>query len=242
MVGFLDTTERRRLAGSLRLLAAELSAVEERERRELATFLHDKIGQSLAVLRMRFGDISKRLGSSELGDRVESMRDLLEEAIEETQSLTFQLSPPVLYELGLEPALEWVGEKICGEGSLGFAFVDDGRAKRLDNDLAALVFRAVRELLYNVVKHAQASKVDLRVERRDNRLRVTLTDDGVGFDPEESSVQGRGHHFGLFSLRERLKAVGGKLSMESSADRGTRATIEIDISDPDAGIGTAGGV
>jgi PAS domain S-box-containing protein len=223
---FQDITERDRLETALRDLATELSVVEERERRELATFLHDRIGQSLAVLRMRFGDIAERAGKGGLRDRVESMRDLLERAIDETQSLTFQLSPPILYELGLEPALEWLGEHICGEHGLEFEFADDGRAKPLAADVPQLLYRSIRELLINVVKHARATTVALRVERDGDRVRISVADNGVGFEPAGCSVGREMSRFGLFSVRERMAAVGGTMRIDSTPGRGARVILE----------------
>lgn len=207
----------------LQTLAAELSLGEERERRRIATGLHDRIGQTLALARLTLG----RFGSSPTGaqDGIKEVRELIEQAITDTRSLTFELSPPVLYELGLVPALEWLARKIQQDHSIPTRFHDDGQPKPLDEKFRVVLFQAVRELLFNVVKHAAASHAQVMTRRDADALRIIIEDDGKGFAPNSNSPLDRMKAFGLFNIRERLEYLGGHMKIRSEPGLGTRITL-----------------
>lgn len=210
----------------LRHMTLELSLVEERERRRLATYLHDEIGQALVLLRMKFGQLSQDLDLAEHHEKVDDLRSMLEQAIDDTQSLTFDLSPPVLSELGLEAALEQAAEKIGKENGIGVAFRDEGPGMPTDPGVRDFLFRAVRELMLNVVKHARASTMAVIVRGDNGGIRISVEDDGIGFDP--SSIETRtwqGGGFGLPSIRERLAHIKGTLDIESKPGAGTRIAL-----------------
>jgi PAS domain S-box-containing protein len=231
-----DITERRKARealrkseSQLRALSLELSFIEERERKRLASYLHDEIGQSLALLRMKFGSLTGIWGSKSRKQNIQQIRDLLEEVIDQTHTLMFELSPPVLHQLGLEAAIEWAGEKISQDFGIEFMFSDDGMIKPLSADIKALLFRCVRELMSNTVKHAKAKRITVSLTRREERVFVVVEDDGVGFD---ISLFGRPTEkvgFGLFSVRERLGAVGGSYEFQSEPGRGTRITLSVPL-------------
>jgi len=211
---------------NLRSLASELSLVEERERRQIASFLHDEIGQSLAAIRMKFAALRQAGGSADIAGMVDEIQALLEWTIRDTRSLTFELSPPILYELGLEAALEWLGEKIGEEHGIRIEFEDDAHSKPLEDDVRGLLFRAVDELLINIVKHANTRSGKVSILRDGDHVRIVVEDDGVGFDATEigsRTSQDRG--FGLFSIRERLGYIGGCVEVESERGHGTRVTL-----------------
>ncbi len=211
----------------LRALAHELTRTEERERRRFSTYLHDQIGQTLAVMRMRFGELL--LPESEESKRacIEEMRDLLETTIDDAQTLTFDLSPPVLHDLGLVAAIEWIGEKICQENGIGFELevVDAENAPRKNVDTASILFRSLRELLINVVSHGAATAVQIRVEFTVEGIRIDVADDGVGFDTSILESRKNMKHFGLFSIRERLDFIGGSFEVSSGSGLGTRVSL-----------------
>lgn len=212
----------------LSALANELSTVEARERRRFATYLHDKIGQTLAVMRIQTGALATVSESVERNELTDSVNSLLKEAIESCQTLTLDLSSPVLYELGLGPAVEEAGESICAQNGLAFEFETDGDRPLLDDDTAAFLLRGAKELMMNVVKHAQASKIRSAVQYEGPYLRVIVEDNGNGFD--HSTVDtASGVHFGLFSIRERMDHIGGSLKIECTPDSGTRVTLLVPI-------------
>jgi signal transduction histidine kinase len=207
----------------LRSLASQLSSADEQERERLATGLRDQIGQPLAALRMRLGALQEPLSSADLAKQLESIRDLADQAIQETRSLSFDLTPPVLYEVGLVAALEWLAERFEERYGLVCTFEDDGQPKPLADDARSAVFWSARELLVNVAKHAHARTVKVSTWRESHHLRLRVEDDGLGFNT--AHMEGITHKLGLFSIRQRLAELGGQLELESKRRRGTRATL-----------------
>ena len=202
----------------LQSLAAEISLSEERERRRIATELHDRIGQSLAFARLKLAGLSREQ------KELKPVQDLIEQAIVDTRSLTFELSPPVLYELGLVPALEWLTRKIEQEHGVQTRFHDDGQPKPLGENFRIVLFQAVRELLVNVVKHARATHAQVLLRRDGDALRVIIEDDGIGFEVSKSTTEAP-RSFGLFNVRERVEYLGGKVKIRSVNNCGTRVTL-----------------
>jgi signal transduction histidine kinase len=210
----------------LRTLASELLFTEERERRRLATDLHDSIGQALAISKLKLDALKTTVPSSPLALELEEICGLLDGTIQQARSLTFELSPPVLYELGLVPALESLAEQVERRYNLRIHFMEDSRPKPVSEDLAVLLFRAIQELLVNVVKHAKAQKARVAVVRDGDRIRIRVEDNGIGFDPAEIDAhEDRARRFGLFSINERLHHLGGSVEIESSPGRGTQVTL-----------------
>lgn len=208
----------------LRSLASELSLVEERERRRMATALHDRVGQTLAVCKMKLGALNESGATGGAKEGMDDIRTLIEEAIQETRSLIFEISSPILYELGLEAAIEWLAEKTEKRHAMRCHYQDDGQPKPLDDDVRVLLFQAVNELLVNVAKHARASRVVISTCREAGFIRVGVEDDGVGFEPSEIATHWRKNQgFGLFSIRERLRHLSGSLEIESRP--GTGASV-----------------
>jgi signal transduction histidine kinase len=150
----------------------------------------------------------------------------VEQAIQDMRSLLFELSPPILYEIGLEEAIEWYAEKIHKQYGIIVHFVSDGSPKPLEAGFRVLIFHAARELLFNVAKHSRASQAKVTIRKDAERLRIDVMDDGIGFDP--SGVDTRDKHvsgFGLFTLRECLESLGGSLDVQSKIGMGTRITL-----------------
>ncbi len=236
----LESTVRKRTGDleryqeQLRSLAAELFTTEGRERRHIAAELHDRIGQSLAVLSIRLASLGRTVAPAERA-MIGEARSLLKRTIEDTRSLTFELSPPILYELGLEAAVRWLAEEVGKQHGLEVEVATNGRAEPLAADLSDLLFQAVRELLVNVVKHSRAESARIGVERVDGNLWITVEDDGAGFDPSALEARrGREGGFGLFSIRERLAYSGGCLKITSRPGRGTRASLIAPLGQPPA--------
>jgi len=207
----------------LRSLASQLSLVEERERRRIAVELHDRIGQALAISRIKLDMLRASSGSGVAG-QIEEIRGLVDQTIQDTRSLSFELSPPVLYDLGLEAAIEWLGSQIEQQHKIRVTLESDHQSSQPEEALRVLLFTAVRELLVNIVKHAGAASVTISIRRRDNEIVVSVADDGVGFDVGKAHV-GRTGGFGLFSIRERLHGLGGRLVVDSRPGSGTKATL-----------------
>jgi len=210
----------------LRLMASELSLLQEEERRKMATYLHDTIGQALAVAKIKLKGVQEAVRSNGILDSMNEILELIEFAIQETRSLTFDLSPPILYELGFESAVEWLAEQIGEKQNLRITYENDRAEKPLGNDVRVVLFQTVRELLLNVVKHAEAKTVKISLCREGDNLRIDLRDDGIGFDTSEIfSCRSKNRGFGLFDIRERLRHLGGHVEVKSQAGFGTHVTL-----------------
>jgi signal transduction histidine kinase len=228
-----EITERKRAEARLltyqqrlRSLASQLSLTEERERRRMATVLHDRVGQTLAICKIKLGALRQLASSTELAEPLDEVDKYLKEIIRATRALTLDISSPILYQLGLEAALEWLTEQTWERDGIPSEFRDDRRPKPLDDDVRVLLFQAVRELLVNVAKHAQAHSVKVAIQREDSNVQIIVEDDGVGFTTfpigsHWSEIKG----FGLFSIRERLDYLGGQLQIKSERGNGTRVTL-----------------
>lgn len=221
----------------LRDLASELSLTEERERRRLAADLHDHIGQILALAQIKLGALRQAAPSPESKDFIKEVRECISQAIYYTRSLTFELGLPILYDLGLEAALEWLGEQMHGQHGLEIQVHRGQQTKPLEEAARVLVFRVVRELLTNVIKHAQASHVDVVIANEGPFLSIKVADDGVGFDTGEPGTRtGKFSGYGLFSIRERLSSLGGHLTISSRPGHGTVVTITVPLEPQEAAM------
>ncbi len=208
----------------LRDLTSEMSLTEERERRRIAVELHDEITQQLILFKINLGSLPKEQLPSELTKSLDEIYQHLDRIIGDTRTLAFDLSSPTLYELGLEAAIrEWLHEEVREKHKINTEFEDDGQPKPLDDDVRALLYRAVRELLVNIVKHAQAQNVKVSIGRDNDKVRIEVADDGVGFIPSPQLNKTGG--FGLFSIRERLNYLGGSIEIASKPGQGTHITL-----------------
>ena len=224
----IDITERKKqeevlqqYQQRLKALASQLTIGEERERRRIAADLHDHVGQQLAFARIQVAAACKATSKAKLTALLEEISETMLQATQDTRNLVSELSSPSMNEIGLAAAIsEWLEEQIGKRHGLKTECIDDGQKKPLDDDMRAILFRNVRELLTNVVKHAQASKVTVRLEQADAGLKVIVQDEGVGFDPRAAS---RG--FGLFSIQERMADLGGSLEIVSEPGKGCTAIM-----------------
>lgn len=233
MVGTVqDVTEQKQVEEELllhrrqlRSLTAEMQLSEERERRRIAADLHDSIGQILAFSARELVALQKA-ASSRVAVSLQEVCDQLEKAIQQTRTLTFDLSPSVLYDLGFEVAVEDLIEQFAAKEGVQFGFENSEELKPLTYPVKILLYRAVRELLINVRKHAKARAVKISLGRVNDDICITVEDDGIGFDPSilEASLH-RPKGFGLLSIRERLAHLGGQFRVESGKGRGTRVVM-----------------
>lgn len=231
----IDITERRQMEENLRTyhgrllsLTTELTLTAERERRQIAGGLHDEIAQPLALARIQLGQLGAEETAEACHQTAREVRKLIEGTIPKIRTLIFELSPPILYELGLEEALRSLAEGFSRQHNLPVEFVDDDGDKPLSWKMKVLLYQAVRELLVNVLKHAGASRAKVVITREGDNVQVVIEDNGAGLQKGWEERSG----FGLFSIQERLRYLGGAIGFTTAPGGGTRVVLTVPATTP----------
>ena len=215
-------------AAQLRRLVIQLTEAEDNERARIATLLHDDLQQTLAGIKVHVDMAARRAeGDRYVADRLRTAVGLLEDAIERSRSLSHELSPPMLRVRGLIPALRMLAAENEKRHRLHVAVSAPSTTVPL-SELAKLVtYRAVQELLFNIVKHAGVEDATLDVQNIDDGLRIVVRDHGNGFDVDSILGSDAPTGLGILSIRERLEAIGGSLTIESSPGTGSIFTLDL---------------
>jgi signal transduction histidine kinase len=223
------TAEAVEQAQRLRLLSAELSLAEEAERRRIAEMLHEDLQQLLVAARMQLAALCRTQGAAQREPIAREIADVLERSFELTRSLSVELAPPVLHELGLAAALGWLAAETRKNYNVEVTVEADSLANPEGADVRTFLFRAVRELLLNSVKHAVGSAVHISMQHlRPDKVSIIVADNGPGFDPTSLDAQlTRSQKFGLFNIRERVSSFGGEFHINSGPKCGTRITLSL---------------
>ncbi len=213
-------------SSQLQALAAELIETEERERRQFAHLLHDDLQQLLAAARMQLQSVSENLPNEPV---LADLEHILEASIAKARNLANEISPPVLHHTGLVAALQWLVQRMREQFSLIVTLDSNVEQRHEYASLKTFLFRAVQELLFNVVKHSGVKQARIEVCGSDSRICIGVSDDGHGFIPDIINNTKSG--FGLMSIRERANYVGGGLTIDSAPGRGSRfaLTVPIDV-------------
>ena len=233
----VDITERRRAerelqaaledsaarANQLRALASELNRSEQRERTRLAKLLHDHLQQLMVAAKLR-AEILARSRDKTTRKVAAEIEQLLEASVSASRSLTAELSPPILHDGQLPACLEWLARWAGERHGLKVDLAIEGQLQPLPEDVKALLFESARELLFNIVKHAHVDSASIRVDQdAGEEIRIVVSDSGAGFDPTALKMAGdSGGGFGLFSIRERLELLGGRMDIDSAPGGGSR--------------------
>ncbi len=203
----------------------ELSQTEDRERRRLADILHDDLQQQLAAVKFHLGLLSNRVRSDVSLHRTAAQLDrMLSNAIETSRSLSHELSPAMLYQADLSETLEWLAGQIHSKHGLDVRVHAEGELNVESDALKAFLYKAAQEMLFNVVKHARVRKAALRVRRIGRYICLVVSDRGRGFDPQELKAAAG---FGLFSIRERVQLLGGRMKIRSAPGKGSAFVIAV---------------
>jgi PAS domain S-box-containing protein len=213
----------------LKRLNSELSITEERERRKIAEFLHDGISQILSLANIKLSTIPTSDQNLKTVQTITESIELINSAISQTRSLTYDLSPPILYELGLIPAIQWKLEQIENKHQISTFLKNNVDKIEINIDVRMLVFRIVSELLTNVIKHANADSIAIEVSVKQKKLYISVFDNGKGFNFRKITKSTNQNEFGLFSIKERLDSVHGTLYFESGKLAGTKAVVQIPV-------------
>jgi PAS domain S-box-containing protein len=222
------TEELVRQQSRLRELALETTNAEQRARDAIAADLHDNLAQIMAVCLMKLAVAQQGFPNAKPPTNYTEAVECVREVLRQLRVLMYDLSPMTFGDGQLRPAIEWVKERMASHG-LEVTIRDDTRGLRLDEDVLRVIYRAVQELLWNVVKHARVNRASVHLTRAKNTLRATVRDKGRGFNPNRISKASETGGFGLFSLRERLAALGGSMKVKSAPGKGTEITIEAPV-------------
>jgi len=209
----------------LRSLASQLLLAEERERRRIADDLHDHVGQILVLAKLRVQQLKELSEPGKTHSLLEEIRRLLGETLNYSRSLTAQLSPPVLREFGFEAAVKSLASEFERQYQIPITVEDDMAMRVADDQMGILLYRSVRELLTNVVKHSHATAVRIRFATDGDRMVTTVEDNGFGFSAAQTDAINEGNRFGLFSIKERLTYLGGEMKAESAPGKGTKILL-----------------
>ena len=212
----------------LKRLSIRLSMIEEDQRRAMASQLHETIGQELFVMQLQLNAFGKSIENPALLALLEPINEQLLKIIKETKDLTFDLSPLVLYDFGFQEALKVLGETIELKHNIHVQAYFEGAMDTFDDEIKAILYRNIKELIHNSVKHADAKNIIMRLKNSQSGLDVQLSDDGIGFDAvnyinETAFYDG----FGLFDIKEKLNHLGGHLIIDSAPGQGTSISMQV---------------
>jgi PAS domain S-box-containing protein len=233
-----DITERKKAEDSLleyqnklKAMASEILMAEEHTKRRIAIGLHDDICQKLVISKFMLESSLKSLSDTNLSKSLRIISEAVGETIQRAESLTFELSNPILRDFGLVAALEkYLDEEIHQKHGISYDIRSNKQLGTLQEELKTVLFRIAKELLTNVVKHAQASNISVSIRKHNQKMCVKIQDDGIGFKVTNAdSKTPEAMRFGLFSIREQLDHLGGSLSIESEPGRGTAATAVVPL-------------
>jgi signal transduction histidine kinase len=236
----------------LRALASQLSSAEDRERRRLALSIHDSLGQNLSVVKINLEALLPQSAENpRASERLTETLRLMDNLIDQARSLTFDLYPAMLDDLGLVPTLRWYRKKYAAQTGIRVEVSESGDPVSLPTPVVNYLFRAIKELLHNVAKHARAKEVVLSVYWKSDRVRLVVADDGCGMktdtshpipslyhppasegDTEGGTAEGSHYGLGLLGIRERIASLGGMFLLESWPDRGTQVILEVPVDRP----------
>ncbi len=220
------TGEITELADQLRELASELTLTEQRERQRIAKILHDHIQQMLVAAKLQAAALINWQQNEHLKTSVRLVTEMIDQTIAASRNLTAELSPPVLYEAGLGPALQSLARTFLEKHRLAVEVAFDPSGEPGVEDVRVFLFDAIREALFNVVKHSGVQSAHVKCSRgTDDRVHVIISDEGKGFDPVRLQSGKRSDGYGLFSIQQRLKHRGGRFEIDSAPGEGTRITL-----------------
>ncbi len=213
----------------LKKLNSEVTLVEERERRRIAENLHDSLGQTLGLAFMNLSSIDVDECSPAIKNTIKFTSKLLNKAIEESRQLTYDLSPPILYELGLLPAIRWKLERFEKDFKIKTKLIVENKSTQLSKENNIFLYRTVGELLTNTSKHAEATEVTVKQATNNGMYYISVEDNGIGIEKSPSKPISNKGGFGLLSIEERIESLNGTFIIKALA-KGTKAEIEIPYS------------
>ena len=218
--------ELERLSAELRHLSQALVQVQEEERKSLSRELHDEVGQMITVLRMELGTAEQRASSSDSAalPHLRAASTLADQTLRSIRSLARGLRPSMLDELGVVPALNWLAREFTKHGGINVSVATDGEMDQVPESYRTCIYRVAQEALTNCARHARAHEVLLELKRVGNTLSLKVQDDGAGFDASQPNTG-----IGLVGMKERVRELNGKLTIETGPNKGTLLNVQIPL-------------
>jgi signal transduction histidine kinase len=213
----------------LRRLSAYQNDVREQERIRIAREIHDQLGQSLTILKMDLSWMKKQMPAADaaMDEKMDAMFRVIKEAMENLHAVTAELRPVILDDFGLAAAIEWQADAFSRRSGISCRLENNGFEPDLSKEQATALFRIFQETLTNIMRHAGADEVVVRLEKRDGGLFFQIADNGRGITADEINAP---NAFGLLGIRERLYPLGGRVAFEGRPGLGTRVTIRLPLS------------
>jgi signal transduction histidine kinase len=232
-----DITERIQAEEKIRTLASQLTVAEQQERQRISQVLHDDLQQRLFAIKTQLSflttDTEKNRISLSMHDDLRQVQRWLSDAIGITRSLSIDLSPVVLQGEGLYEAILWLSAQMKDQHGLQVQLEAKDHLNAVDHQMRLLLFQTIRELLFNIVKHADTSQAGVILEQIDRKARITISDAGKGFDVGTVMSDPKTAH-GLLVVQDRLSFLGGRMEVTSESGKGTRVVIEAPVGVPSA--------
>jgi PAS domain S-box-containing protein len=227
-----DITDRKQAQDALQMFSRQLIEAQEEERRRIARELHDQIGQVLTAVKMNLHTVQRMCNGAEAGAYVKDNIEAVDEALRLVRDLSVDLRPPLLDDLGLVTALRWYVDRYAKRTGLVANVIIElkDQNERFSRELETASFRIAQEALTNVVRHARATAIALRLKKDDELLVLSVRDDGVGFDPEALRRRApRAATLGLLGMQERAHAAGGVVEINSQISKGTEIRLKLPV-------------
>lgn len=214
---------------SLQKLTTEITLIEEEQKKDIAANIHDHLSQSLVISKMKIKELLKDGSLKKINADLKFIETHISEALENSRKITFELSPPALYHLGIIDALQWLLEDLEVKHKIKFQFNDNVTNIELPDVKSILLYRSIQEALTNAIKYAKASLITVTINKNNSGILIQITDNGVGFDTSILSnlKNHTGSGFGLFAVQERIRNIQGKFTILSEIGEGTTVKIEI---------------
>ncbi len=233
-IGFIaiskDISKRKESESKLKRLNSALTLAEEQERKRIADNLHDNVSQPLAMAKLKLSEGIMAAAANEHRIQLEKAKEFLNDAIEKSRRITYELSPPILYELGITEAIKWKLDLFEKQNNIKASFTQIGQIPTLKYDLLILIFRSFNELLTNIIKHAEANHIIVKLWTDKELLHLYCEDNGKGFElPVEVTISKENSGFGLLSIKERLDNFKGHIHIDSRPGNGTKVQLQIPI-------------
>ncbi len=218
---------------SLQRLTTDITLIEEKQKKEIASNIHDHLSQSLVISKMKINELKKNPKLKVIDKDLRFIETHISEALENSRKITYELSPPVLYQLGIIDALSWLLDDVEATHKVTCRLNSNVANMKLSDMKSILLYRSIQEVINNAIKYSNASLITLNLDKNQIGLDIVLTDNGLGFDTSllNNHQNHSGSGFGLFTVQERIRNIQGRFTIASEINKGTVVKFFIPLSE-----------